>query len=103
MGVTGAVRVGPDDDDDPVVNVTIQVTGDKDGYRGPFYGTTGSDGKYGIVFGEFGKVGEVKFRAEAFGPNVHTSDEPEWETTENCHEDDAVQIVEIDWVWDEDD
>lgn len=103
IGVLGAVRLGPDDDDDPVANVTIEVTGDTDGYRGPYYGTTASDGKYTIVIGEYGRVGKVKFRAEAFGPNVHTSDEPGWETTENCHDNNAVQIVEIDWVYDEDD
>ena len=103
VGVRGAVRVGPDDDDDPIANVTIRVTGEDD-YTGPFFGTSGADGKYAIVIGEYGHVDEdIEFRAEVFGPGVDTSDEPEWETTEDCHSDDAVQIMNIDWARDDDD
>lgn len=101
MGVIGIVKVGPDDDDDPVANVTIQVTGDEDGYRGPFYGTTASNGKYTIVIGEYGKVGRVKFKAEVFGSGADTKDEPEWTTTESCHNNDSVQVVEIKWDYDD--
>lgn len=100
--MAGAVRVGPDDDDDPIANVTIQVTGE-DNYAGPFYGTSDSDGLYAIVIGEYGKVGEIKFRAEAFGAGVDTSNEPEWETTDDCHSDDSIQVMKIDWMKDNDD
>jgi hypothetical protein len=99
VGITGFVRHGEDDDDDPVANVTIEVTGDKDGYRGPFYGTTASDGRYSVVLGEHLKVGEAEFRAEVFGPEVKSRDNPEWETTESCHNDDSVQIMIVDWTW----
>jgi hypothetical protein len=98
VGVYGTVRDGNDDDDDPIANVTIQVTGDKDGYRGPYYGTTGSDGKYSIVVDQFGKVGRVEFRAEVFGPDVKTDNRPKWKTTENCRLNDSLQIMRIDWA-----
>lgn len=101
IGVLGAVRLGPDDDDDPVANVTIEVTGDTDGYRGPYYGTTASDGKYTIVIGEFKQVKDLEFKAEVYGAD--TDNEPEWSVSDNCHDDNSVQIVEIDWVYDEDD
>jgi hypothetical protein len=98
VGVTGFVRVGPDDDDDPIANVTIEVTGDTDGYRGPYYGTTATDGRYSIVVGEHGKVPEIEFRAEVWGSGVKSKDNPEWETTSSCHEDDSLQLMEIDWT-----
>jgi hypothetical protein len=98
IGVAGIVRDGDEDDDDPIPNVTIQVTGDEDGFRGPYYSTTGADGKYGLVIGEFGKVPtRVEFRAEIFGPDVKTDDRPRWKTTNDCHADDAVQVMRIDW------
>lgn len=102
IGVTGAVRDGPDDDDDPIANVTIRVTGEDD-YPGPYFGTSGLDGRYSIVIGEYPDVGEIEFRAEAYGPGVDTSNEPEWETTEDCHSDDSIQIMRIDWAKDDDD
>jgi hypothetical protein len=101
VGVTGVVRDGDEEDDDPIPNVTIQVTGDEDGFRGPYYATTGSDGSYGLVIGEFGKVPErVEFKAEVYGPDVETDDSPEWKTTDDCHADDAVQVMRIDWAKD---
>lgn len=96
IGITGVVRDGPETDDDPIANVTIRVTGEDD-YAGPFYGTTSSDGHYTIVIGEYGKVGEIKFRADVFGPGVDTSNEPEWETDEDCHSNNAIQIMQVDW------
>jgi len=93
--------VGPDDDDDPIPNVTIIVTGDEANYAGPYYGTSDAEGVYAIVIGEYGKVGEVEFRAEVYGAD--TDNEPEWETTESCHEDDSIQIMRIDWIRDDDD
>lgn len=99
IGVQGVVRDGDDGDDDPIANVTIQVTGDEDGFRGPYYGTTASDGFYGIVIGEFGKVPDrVEFRAEVYGNDVKTDNRPTWKTTQDCHGDNAVQIMEIEWA-----
>lgn len=98
IGVAGVVRDGDEDDDAPVPNVTIQVTGDEDGFRGPYYSTTGSDGTYGLVIGEFGKVPDrVEFRAEIYGPDVKTDDRPSWNTTNDCHGDNAVQVMRINW------
>jgi hypothetical protein len=101
IGVTGVVREGDEDDDEPISNVTVQVTGDEDGFRGPYYGTTDSDGNYGIVIGEFGKVPpRVEFRAEIYGPGVETDNRPEWQTTDDCHSENAIQIMRINWVRD---
>jgi hypothetical protein len=101
IGVTGVVREGDEEDDDPIQNVTIQVTGDEDGFRGPYYGTTDKDGVYGLVIGEFGKVPpRVEFKAEVFGPGVDTDNEPKWQTTDDCHSDNAVQVKRINWVRD---
>lgn len=98
MGVYGIVRDGDDDDDDPMPNVTIELKGDEEGYEGPYYVTTGSDGKYTYVFGEYGDVGRVEFRAKIIGPDVKTDDRPRWKTTGDCHEDDALQVMRIDWA-----
>jgi hypothetical protein len=99
VGVAGIVRDGDEDDDAPVPNVTILVSGDEDGFRGPYYATTGKDGTYGLVIGEFGKVPtRVEFRAEVYGPDVKTENRPEWQTTNDCHSDNAVQVMRIDWA-----
>ncbi len=97
MGVYGKVRDGDDDDDDPMPNVTIKVTGNEDPYKGPFYATTDSAGKYSLVIGELKDVGEMEFKAEIFGDGVDTQGEPEWETDDDCHENNAVQIMKINW------
>ena len=98
IGVTGFVKNGGDDDAPRMPGVTIMVTGDEDGFRGPYYGTTDSDGDYAIVLGELGKIPErVEFKAEIFGPGVDTDDEPEWSVSDDCHGDDANQIMDIEW------
>ena len=99
IGVAGTVKDGDDDDDAPMQNVTVQVVGDEDGFWGPYYGTTDHNGRYGIVIGELGKVPErVEFKAEIFGAGVETKDRPEWSITDDCHEDNALQIKRIDWA-----
>jgi len=97
------VRDGENDDDDPMAGVTIEVTGDDDDYNGPFYGVTGSDGIYNIIIGEYGKVGETGFKAQIFGPDADTDNEPEWTASDDCHEDNPIQIYLIDWAWSSDD
>ncbi len=97
MGVYGVVRDGDDDNDPIIPNVTIQVTGDDDPYKGPYYATTDSDGFYGIVFGEFGEVGRVKFTAKVYGNNV-SSEERVWETDKDCHDEDNIQVMKINWA-----
>lgn len=97
-GVAGVVRDGDDDDDPLMPNVTIQVTGDEDGFRGPYRATTNSNGEYGLVIGELGTVPErVEFRAEIFGPDVNTDNRPEWSISDDCHEDNALQVLRVDW------
>ena len=94
----GLVRDGDDDDDPRLPNVTIQVTGNEDGFRGPFLGTTDKDGEYSIVVGEFGQVPErVEFLAEIFGPDVKTDNRPRWNYSDNCNDDSANQIMNIIW------
>ncbi len=104
VGVKGAVRDGDEDDDDPVPGVTVMIVGDEDGFRGPYYSTTGSDGKYGLVIAEFGFVPErVEFKASIYGgDNVDTDDAPKWSVREDCHAGDANQVMEIDWEYDND-
>lgn len=98
MGVTGYVRNGGGDDDPRLPGVTIQVTGDEDGFRGPFYATTDSEGEYAIVIGEFGTVPKrVEFVAEIMGENVTTKDRPKWSFGDDCHASDALQIMNIVW------
>ncbi|MCB0224848.1 MAG: hypothetical protein KDI02_14245 [Anaerolineae bacterium] len=98
LGVTGYVRDGDDDDDPRLPGVTIQVTGDEDGFRGPFYATTDGKGEYGMVIGEFGKIPErVEFVAEITGENVKTEDRPKWSFSDNCNSNDALQIMYIIW------
>ena len=82
-----------------MAGVTIEVVGDDDVYGGPFYGVTGSDGVYNIVIGEYDKVGEIDFRAEVFGPDADTDNEPEWTVSDDCHETDPIQVYIIDWAW----
>jgi len=99
IGVRGVVRDGDDDDDDPPMGgVTIRITGDEDGYRGPWYVTTGSDGEYGLAIAEFGDIPErVELKAEVYGEGVDSKDDPKWNVQDDCHASDANQIMEIDW------
>ncbi|MCG3209051.1 MAG: hypothetical protein FOGNACKC_02667 [Anaerolineae bacterium] len=89
---------GDKESDDPISGVTIRVVGDEDGFRGPYYATTGSDGKYSMVIGEYGKVPDrVQFRADIFGDGVDTDDEPEWKFSKDCSSSDPLQVMEIIW------
>jgi hypothetical protein len=99
IGVKGIVRDGDDDDSDPPMGgVTIQITGDEDGYRGPWYATTGPDGKYGLAIAEFGTIpNNVEFTAEVWGDGVDNNNEPTWNVQDDCHGNDANQVMEIDW------
>jgi hypothetical protein len=88
-----------DDDGDPIPNVTIQVIGDEDGFRGPYLATTGSDGEYGLIIGEFGKVPDrVEFLAEVYGPGTKSEERPKWHVVNDCHASDANQIMNIEWI-----
>jgi hypothetical protein len=88
-----------DDDGDPIANVTIQVTGDEDGFRGPYLATTGSDGEYGLVIGEFGKVPDrVEFLAQIYGPDTKTEERPKWQVLNDCHAPNANQVMNIEWI-----
>ncbi len=42
-------------------------------------------------------MGEIEFKAEIFGDGVDTQGEPEWETDDDCHKNNAVQIMKINW------
>jgi hypothetical protein len=99
LGVIGNVRNGSDSDSPRMPGVTIKVTGDEDGFRGPYYGTTNGDGEYVIVIGEYGSVPtRVEFKAEVFGgDNVKTKNAPEWSFSDDCHSSDANQVMEIKW------
>ena len=98
LGIAGYVRDGDDDDDPRLPGVTIQVTGDEDGFRGPFLTTTDGSGEYGLVIGEFGKIPDrVEFVAQVIGEGVETEDRPEWSFDDNCNASDARQIMRIIW------
>jgi hypothetical protein len=104
VGIKGTVREGPDDDDDPIPGVTIMVEGDEDGFWGPYYSTTDSEGKYGLVIAEFGFVPDrVEFEASIYGnDDVDTDDQPRWSVKDDCHSNDANQILDIEWKYDKD-
>lgn len=94
-GVTGVVN---DEDEDRMPNVTVQVTGDEDGFRGPYLATTNGDGEFGLVIGELGKVPtRVEFTAEIYGTDVKTEDRPKWSFNDDCHQDNARQIFRIEF------
>lgn len=98
MGVNGKVRDGDNHDSPPLAGVTVMVTGDEDGLRGPYYSTTDSDGNYGLVIAEFGLVPErVEFRAEIFGADVKSDNRPTWSVINDCHAGNANQVMEIKW------
>ena len=81
-----------------MAGVTVRVVGDEDGFRGPYYITTGADGSYGMVIAEVGKVPErVEFKAEIFGEGVDSRKDPKWSVKEDCHSNGANQVMKINW------
>ncbi|HMR68022.1 MAG TPA: hypothetical protein PKE64_28765, partial [Anaerolineae bacterium] len=95
-GVVGVVK---DEDEDRMAGVTVQVTGDEDGFRGPYLATTDGDGEFGLVIGEVGKVPtRVEFTAQIYGTDdVKTEDRPKWSFNDDCHEDDALQVMRVEF------
>lgn len=99
IGVYGRV-VRADKTKEGIEYVTVQVTGDKNPYKGPYTAKTNKDGYYTIVIGELkNDVDDVEFKAEIVGPGVVSEDKPKWKTGKDCNED--TQIVEIEWKWKE--
>jgi hypothetical protein len=83
--------------DSPVQHVTIEVTGDKNAFKGPYTAKTDKDGYYTVVISELkSEIDGVEFKAEVTGPNVE-SESYEWEVSSDCHEDGAIQVVELEW------
>ncbi len=95
VGVTGRVR--DKGDDKPIQWVAIEVTGDDDDVNGPFMSKTGADGKYSIYIGPLDDVGGVELEARVVGPSVSSEDKPKWIVSDDCHDGDANQIMELDW------
>ncbi|MEW5958490.1 MAG: carboxypeptidase-like regulatory domain-containing protein [Chloroflexota bacterium] len=86
-----------DRSDNPVQYVTIEVTGDKDDYKGPYTAKTDKDGYYTVLIGELSeKIDGVEFKVKVIGPNVKTESH-EWEASKDCHKDGAIQVMEIEW------
>lgn len=81
----------------PVQYATIQVTGDEDGFKGPYTAKSDKDGYFTVVIGELsGEVDGVDFKAKIVGPNVKTEGH-EWRVSDDCHDEDAIQVMEIEW------
>jgi hypothetical protein len=99
IAVTG--RVVTKGGDDGVQWVTIEVTGDDDPYKGPFYGKSDSRGDYTVLIGELKEdVDGVEFEAKIVGgAGVEPEDDFEWTVDSDCHDENTVQVVEIDWFW----
>ncbi len=98
IGVYGYVHQH-DKEDEPIPNVKIQVTGDKDKYKGPYIGKTDKDGNFTILISELkDNVDGVEFKAEVIGSNnVESKDKPKWEVSKDCEQDGAIQIMKIIW------
>jgi len=83
--------------DDPVQYVTIEVTGDEDGFKGPYTAKTDKDGYYTVVISVLTEeIDGVEFKAKIIGPNVKT-ESYKWEVSDDCHDGDAIQIMELEW------
>ena len=97
VGLIG--RVYQHDSEDPIQYVTIQVTGDEDPYKGPYTAKTNEDGYYTVVIGPLkDDIDGVEFKAVVTGgAGVVSEDDPDWEVSSDCKDEDAIQIMEIDW------
>ena len=97
VGVRG--RVTEKGRDDGVEYVTIEVRGDDDPFKGPFFGKTNSRGDYNIYIGSLEDVGEMEFQAIVVGGgDIESEDKVEWQISDDCHDDDAIQVLEINWT-----
>ena len=103
VAVIGRV-VDRDDKDKGIQWVTIEVTGDDNPYKGPYYGKSNDRGDYTVLIGELkSDIDEVEFEAKVVGgANVESEDDHEWTFGDDCHDDDQFQVVEINWTWEPD-
>jgi hypothetical protein len=84
--------------DRPVQFATIEVKSDDNDYKGPYIGQTNSDGRYDIfISGLEDDIDGVEFEAKVVGAGVETEDGVKWEVSTDCHEEDAIQVYEINW------
>ncbi len=99
IGVTGTVR--DKGNDEPIPNVMVEVRrtdNDDDEFQGPFSARTDQNGRYNIYIGPKDDVGHIELKALVVGDaSVISEDEPEWETSSDCKDDDEIQVMEIHW------
>lgn len=97
VGLTG--RVYQQNGEAPIEHVTVQVTGDENPYKGPYTAKSNKDGEYTILIGELNKnIDGVEFEAIITGgPGVVSLDKVEWEVSDNCEDENAIQIFIIKW------
>lgn len=83
----------------PIQYVVVMVTGAKDPYKGPYFAKTDKDGKYTILIGELNEDFDgVEFEAKIVGgAGVESLDTPDWEVSDNCKDDNAIQVMKINW------
>lgn len=99
--VAAVGRVVDKGNDSPVQYVTLEVKGDKNPYKGPFYGTTNDRGDYTVLIGGLqDDIDGVEFKIQVQeSAGVDSEDDYEWTVSSDCHEDDAVQVMEVNWYW----
>ena len=97
VGVIGHVRQR--NGHAPVPYVTIQVTGSKKPYKGPYTAKTNENGDYTVLIGPLSdEVDDVEFEVRVVGgSNVKSEDSPEWTADKDCKKDDAIQVIRINW------
>lgn len=85
----------------PVQNVTLEVKGDKNPYKGPFFGRTNEKGDYTVLVGEVkNDVNGVEFEIKVQeSSGVVSEDKHKWKVSSDCHKDGVVQVMEVNWFW----
>jgi hypothetical protein len=85
----------------PVQNVTLEVKGDKNPYKGPFFGRTNEKGDYTVLIGELkNDVNGVEFEIKVQeSSGVVSEDKHKWKVSSDCHSDGVVQVMEVNWFW----
>jgi hypothetical protein len=84
--------------DRPVQFAAIEVKSDDNDYKGPYTDQTNSDGRYDIfISGLKDDIDGVTFKAKVVGAGVESEDTVEWEVSTDCHDEDAIQVLEINW------